>query len=207
MSGWKARAVAIAHARGVGRLVRPVRIEPLDCRLRLGLDAEIARRTDADEQCAAFRVDLQIAILVSLDDAEDTLLGDQLGAVGTGDRATLIRRQFIGALRRDGASRPDRADHMWHLPDTVLVRDQQVVALPCDPVGPVEILDMAIDPFHMALAVVAQECDVTGTLLDHQHVAIGQDEQSARVRETGHVRRGDKALRDLQCLAAVRNDQ
>ena len=62
---------------------------------------------------------------------------------------------------------------MRHLPDSVLVRDQQVVALPCDPIGPIEILDMAIDPFHMTLAIVAQDSDVAGALLNHQHVAIG----------------------------------
>jgi len=36
---------------------------------------------------------------------------------------------------------------MRHLPDAVLVGDEKVVALPGEPVGPIEVLDMAVDPF------------------------------------------------------------
>ena len=51
---------------------------------------------------------------------------------------------------------------------------------------------MAIDPFRMSLAVVAQQGEVAGALLDHQHIAIGKDEQPARVRQPGDVWRGEK---------------
>ena len=47
-----------------------------------------------------------MAVLVSLDDAEDAFLGDHLRAVGAGDGRALIRRQFFGALLRTG--RPGR---------------------------------------------------------------------------------------------------
>ena len=92
---------------------------------------------------------------------------------------------------------------MRHLPDAVLIRDQQVVILPGDPIRLVEILDVAIDPFHMALAIVAQQRDVADTLLNHQHIAIRKDEQPARICQPGYVWRGDKALWHLQRLAAV----
>ena len=55
----------VARAGGDGRLVRAVGVEALDRRLGLGLDAEIARRADADKEAAGLRVDRQMAVLVA----------------------------------------------------------------------------------------------------------------------------------------------
>ena len=96
---------------------------------------------------------------------------------------------------------------MRHLPDAVLIGDQQVVTLPGDAVRLVEILDMAVDPFHMALAIVTQQRDVADTLLNHQHIAVREHEQPARICQPRYVWRGDKTLWHLKCLATVRNDQ
>src|SRR5439155_26914679 len=74
----------VAYARGERRLVGAVGIEALDRRLGLGLDPEIARRADADIEPASLRVDRQMAVLVALNEAEDTLLGQQSRTVGAG---------------------------------------------------------------------------------------------------------------------------
>ena len=94
----------VARAGGDGRLVRAVGIEALDCRLGLGLDPEIARRADADIERAGLRVDREMAVLVALDDAEDTFLGQHLRAIGAGHRLALIGWHLVGALRRHRAA-------------------------------------------------------------------------------------------------------
>ena len=119
----------------------------------------------------------------------------------------MIGRWFVGALCRDRAARTVRPDHVRHLPDAILIGDQQVVILPGDPVRLVEILDVAVDPFHMALAIVTQQGDVAGTLLNHQHIAVREHEQPARICQPRDVWCGDKTLGHLECLATVRNDQ
>ena len=96
---------------------------------------------------------------------------------------------------------------MRHPPYAVLVGDKKVVALPREAVGPVEVFDVAIDPLGVALAVVAQKRDVARTLLGHQHVAVGEHEEPARVRQPSCERRGHKALRHLERLSAIRDYQ
>jgi hypothetical protein len=82
----------VACAGDVGRLVRTIGVEALDRRLGLGLDAEIARRTDTDEQRPGLRVDHQMAVLVAGDDPEHALLGEHRRAIGAGHRLALLRR-------------------------------------------------------------------------------------------------------------------
>jgi hypothetical protein len=115
--------------------------------------------------------------------------------------------QFVGALGRGGTARTKRPDHMRHPPNAILVGDKKVVSLPREPVRLVQVFDVAIDPLGVTRAVVAQERDVARALLHHQYVAVGEDEQPARVGEPGRERRGAKTRRHLQGLPGVRNDQ
>jgi hypothetical protein len=45
-----------------------------------------------------------MAVLMALNDAEDTLLGQHLRAIGAGHRLALIGRHLVGALRRHRAA-------------------------------------------------------------------------------------------------------
>ena len=54
--------------------MRSVRVEPLDSRLRLGLNADIARGADTDKQHAGFWIDGQRAVLMALRNAEHALV-------------------------------------------------------------------------------------------------------------------------------------
>ena len=88
-------------------------------------------------------------------------------------------------LGRAGAG-TQRAEPMRHLPDAVLVGDQHVVVPPGEAVGPVEVLDVALDPLGLAVAVlVAQQGEIAGALLGHQHVAVRQHQQAARMLQPG----------------------
>src|SRR6266404_7342390 len=107
--GMEAERRRVADAGGKRRLVRAVGVKALDRRLGLRLDPEIARRADADNQSAAFRVDRQMAVLVAHSDAENALLGEHLRPIGAGHRLALIRRQLIGALRRRRSAGAQRA--------------------------------------------------------------------------------------------------
>jgi hypothetical protein len=68
----------VANTRRISLLTRAVRLEALNGRLHLGLDADVAGRADADKQRAGLGIDHQRAVRVSSHDAEDTLLGDHL---------------------------------------------------------------------------------------------------------------------------------
>jgi hypothetical protein len=48
---------------------------------------------------------------------------------------------------------------MRHLPHAALVGNQQTVALPRQAMGPVQILDVPIDPLGVSSAVIAQQRD------------------------------------------------
>ena len=97
-----------------------------------------------------------------------------------------------------------RADSMRHLPDAVLVGDQNLAVAPGEPVGPVQALDVAIDPVGLAVAVVvAQQRDVADLLLGHEHVAVRQHQQTARVLEPGGEGGGGEALGHARRLAGV----
>ena len=196
----------VAHARGVSRLMRSVRIEPLDRRLRLGLDADIARGADTDKQRAGFWLDGQRAVLMALHNAEHALLAEHLGAVRPGNRLALLGRHLIDA-QCFAAARAQRAENVRHAPDAVLVGDQHVIALPGQTVRPVEILDMPVDPHRMAAAVVAQQREIAGALFRDQNVAIRQHQQTSRVDEAGRERRCREAGRHLRGLSGVSDNE
>ena len=85
------------------------------------------------------------------DDAEHTLFGDHLGTVSTGNRFPLVWRNLVDSLlgASTGAQCPG---DVRHAPDAILVGDKEIVALPGEAIGLVEILDVAIDPFGRTFA-------------------------------------------------------
>jgi hypothetical protein len=111
------------------------------------------------------------------------LFRQQFRAIRARHRLALIGRNLVGALGRRRAPGTQRADHVRHAPDRVLVGDENLVAPQCEAIGPVEVLDMPVDPFGAALVVVAQQGQIADALLGDQHVAIGQYEQPPRIDE------------------------
>jgi hypothetical protein len=99
MEGERSR---VARAGRDGRLVGTIGIEALDRRLWLGLDAEIARRANPDIEAAVFRVDRQVPVLMPDRDAEDTLLRQQLRAIGGPARINCLDPQPL-TRPRNGA--------------------------------------------------------------------------------------------------------
>ena len=144
---------------------------------------------------------------MALRDAEHSLLGDQLRAVGAGHRLALVGWQLVGALRRGRPTGAQRADDVRHPPDAVLVGDQQIIVLPGEAVRPVQILHMAVDPLGVPLAVITQQGQVAPALLGNQHIAVGQDQQAPRVdKASGKGGRGE-TRRYLQGLTVERDRQ
>ena len=135
---------------------------------------------------------------MALDDAKDALLGQHLGTIGARHRLALLGRHLVGALRRHRAAGAQCADDVRHSPDAILVAHQDIAVSPGEAVGPVQILDMAVDPDGMAPAVVAQQRQIASTLLGHQHVTVRQHEQAPRIGEPGGERRRAETGRDLQ---------
>src|SRR5262245_22269833 len=142
-----------------------------------------------------------------LHDPEDAPLRDKLGTIGTGNGGSLLRRQLVGALGRYWAARAEGTDDMGHPPDAVLIGNQQTVVLPCQSVGPVQILDMPTDPLGAPRAIVAQQREVTSALLGDQDVTVRQDKKPSWIDQTGRKRRRRKPRRHLQCLLAVGDDE
>src|SRR5262249_8928498 len=156
----------IARSRGERRLRRAVGIETLDRRLRLGLDPEVARRADADEQTAVARIDGNVPVGMPLHDAEHALLCDHLFADHPRRWPALLEGYFRGLLLRRPAARTQRAEAVRHFPDAVLVGDQHVIVTPGQSVRPFESFGMAVDPICLAVAVlVAQQRQITDPLL------------------------------------------
>ena len=145
----------------------------LDRRLRFGLDPQIAGGANADKKCAALRIDRQRPVLMTLDDAEYAFLGDHLGAIGSGDRPSLLRRHLINALRL-AAPRAESAENVRHAPDAVLVGYQDVTVPPGEAVGSVKILDVAFDPLRASAAVIAQQRQIAGVLFGDQTSPFGK---------------------------------
>ncbi len=100
-------------------------------------------------------IDHKMAILMALNDAEYALVGDHRGTIGSGDRLTLVRRNLIDALYL-APTRAECAKDVRHAPDAVLVSDENMIVLPSEAVGPVEILDMTVNPDSVAAAVIPQ---------------------------------------------------
>ncbi len=144
---------------------------------------------------------------MALHDAENAFLGEQLRAIRARYRLALVRWHVGRLLRRLRTARAQCPDDVRHAPDAVLVGYQQLVAAPGQAVGFVEVLDMPVDPFGAALAIIAQQGQIAGALLGDQDIAIGQHEQAARVDQSGREQGRGKSLRDTQCLLAKGDGQ
>jgi hypothetical protein len=87
---------------------------------------------------------------------------------------------------------------MRHAPDRVLVGYQHMVVPPCEAIRAIEILDVAIDPRRLAVALVAQERQVAGALLGDEHVPVRQHEEAAWIGEPGGEERRREAWGHLR---------
>src|SRR5579863_5015569 len=143
---------------------------------------------------------------MTLDNAENALAGNHLGAVGAGNRLALVGWHLISAQIFASTS-TQRAKTMRHAPDAVLIGHQHVVALPGEAIGSVEIFDVAIDPYGVPGAVVAQQGQVAGALLGHENIAVRQNQQASWIGETGRKRCCRKTGRHLRYLPAVGDGQ
>jgi len=118
--------------------------------------------------------------------------------MGTGPNTPLKGRGATfnpgNRFRRDTR---EAVDDGWTPPSKGEVGDQELVAPQRETVRPVEVLDVAVDPLGVPLAVVAQQSEITGALLGNQDVAIGEHEQPPRIDETRHERGRGEARRHL----------
>ena len=174
--------------------------------MAFGSGSDITRGADADKDRAGFGIDGERTILMALRNAEHALLRDHFRAVCPGNRFAFLRRHLIDALILAAAG-AQRAKNVRHAPDAVLVGDQHVIALPGQPVRPVEIFDMPVDPHRVSAAVIAQQRQIAGTLFGDQNIAVRQHQETPRIGEAGCERRRREACRHLRRLPAVGNDQ
>ena len=139
-----------------------------------------------------------------MDDAEHALLGQHLFADdGRGGLALLGRH--VRDLGVAGArARTHGAETMRHLPDAVLVGDQNLAVAPGQAIGAVQSFDVAIDPVRLAVAVVvAKQRDVADLLLGHEHVAVRQHQEPPRMLKPGGEGGRGEAFRHARHLAGV----
>src|SRR5262249_13910118 len=113
-------------------------------------------------------------VLMSLDDTEHARGRDHLRPISTGDRAALLRSQLVHALCRLWPARTESSRYMRDAPDSVLVCNEHVIALPRKAIRLVEVFDVTLNPFSPPGTVVAQQRQITGALLRHQNIAIRQ---------------------------------
>ena len=92
-----------------------------------------------------------------------------------------------------------------HAPDPVLVGDEQRAVPPGQPVGPIEAPGIALARGGPPAAVVAQQQHLAFALRCHQHVAVRQHEQTARVPNAGRERCRRETRRHIQPLPRIRN--
>jgi len=121
-----------------------------------------------------------------LHNAEHTFRGEHLGTVSARNRFALFRRHLIDALifRPAGAQ---RSKDVRHTPNAILIGHQEVIVPPGEAIRSVEVLHMPFDPIGPATpGSIAQQRQIAGALLRYQHVAIGQDQQAARIDKAGY---------------------
>src|SRR5437867_13444364 len=78
-----------------------------------------------------------------------------------------------------------------------------MVVAPREAIWAIEILDMAIDPLRLAVALFAQERQVAGALLGDEHVPVRQHEEAARIGEPGGEERRLEACGYLRHLPFI----
>ena len=104
---------------------------------------------------SGLRIYGKVSVLVSLDDAEHSLGRDHLRPISAEDRPALLRKQLINALCRLWATGTERSRRVRDAPDSVLVHNEHVIALPSKPVWLVEVFDVTFNPFCPTGTVVA----------------------------------------------------
>src|SRR5262249_5116256 len=126
-------------------------------------DAEVSGRADAKVQGAGLRVDREVSILVTLDDAEDALFGDHLGTVGARNRLAFLGRHLLDALLLAAAS-AQGTDDVGHLPDAILIGDKHVALTPRQTIRPVQIFDVPTDPLCLAFSIGSKQGKIPSAL-------------------------------------------
>src|SRR5262249_61731368 len=101
--------------------------------------------------------DREVAVLVTLDNTEHTLARDHLRPISTGDWAPLLRSQLVNALCRLWPARTESSRYMWNTPNSVLVRNEHVIALPSEAIWLVEVFDVTLDPSRPTGTVITQQ--------------------------------------------------
>src|SRR5215471_16327131 len=148
-----------------------------------------------------------MSVLVPLDDPEHALRRDHLRPISAGDRPALLRKQLINALCRLRPTSTESSGYMWNTPNSVLVCNEHVIALPSEAIWLVEVFDMTLNPFRPTGTVVAQQRQVTGALLCHQNIAIGQHQEPARICKAGRKQSCGEAFRHAWRLTCVRHEE
>src|SRR5262249_29951202 len=169
-------------------------------------DAEVSGRADANVQGAGLRVDREVSILVTLDDAEDALFGDHLGTVGARNRLAFLGRHLIDALLLAAAGAQGTED-VGNLPDAILIDDKHVAVAPRQTIRPVQIFDVAIDPLCSSSSIVSKEGEISSALFRDQYVSVGQHQQPAWVDKPCRERRSREARGHFEALSAVGENQ
>ena len=91
-------------------------------------------------------------------------------------------RGVLGLLLARTAAGTQRTKPVRHFPDAVLIGDQHMINAPGEPIGAIEAFGVTLDPIGLAVAVlIAQLRQVADFLLGHEHVAIRQHQQTARM--------------------------
>jgi hypothetical protein len=118
---------------------------------------------------------------------------------------TFVRGHLIDFLLLDAAG-AQRTKLVWHPPDAILVGHQHVAVPPGETVRPIEIFDVALNEIGApAAACGTQQGQIAGALLGHQHVAIREHEQPARIGKSGREWCRGETRRNL--LPVVRQEE
>ena len=140
-------------------------------------------------------------------DAKYAFLGDHFLAVRRRHRLALFRRH-VGDLRLIRAAGAQRAGHMRHAPDAVLICNENEAVFVCKPVRCLEVVGKALDEVRLAVAIlVPQQREISGLLLRNDDVVVGKNEQSPRMLEPGDKRRGRETFHHAWHLSRIRDDQ
>jgi hypothetical protein len=197
----------VAQSRGVGGLARPVPLEALNRGFDGRLDANIARRADADVERARIGIDHERAVAMALDEAEGAFLRHERLPVGL-LRGLALRGRHLPDGLLHAVPGAHVAELVGHAPDPLLVGDEEVVVPPGEPIRRLEAFGVALDPLGAAIAVtVAQQRQVARHLLGDDHVPVGQNEQPPRILQAGRKGRYGEALRDPRGLSLVGQDE
>src|ERR1700730_4168611 len=105
-----------------------------------------------------------MAVLMTLDDPEHALRGDQLCAVGARHCFALLRRHLIDLLLFAPAG-AQCTELVRYPPNAILIGHQHVTVAPRETIGPIKILDVAFTEVGApAAARITQQSQVPSAL-------------------------------------------